>query len=72
MSSHKKNAENQGSKARDHAHPRRDFLKRAHRDWRVWFVVVLMIVLMLFYVMSDNLALRPAKRVIQPTPQALP
>jgi hypothetical protein len=31
-----------------------------------------MIALILVYVMSDNLSLRPGKRAIQPTPEAIP
>ena len=50
--------------------PAYHFWKRAHRDWRVWCAVILMIALMLVYVMSDNLSLRPGKRPIQPTPEA--
>lgn len=62
--------QSEGSNPRDHAHSRPHFLKRAHRDWRVWVVVVLMLVLTLTYVMTDNLSLRPVQRAIQPTPQA--
>jgi hypothetical protein len=32
--------------------------------------VVLMLALMLVYVMTNNLSLRPEKRAIQPTPEA--
>jgi hypothetical protein len=32
---------------------------RAHRDWRFWAVVMLMIAAMLIYVYTMNLALRP-------------
>jgi hypothetical protein len=40
------------------------YWKRAHRDWRIWFCVVLMLAAMFIYVMSDDLAWRPR---VQPT-----
>ena len=72
MSSNKHSVESEGSKPRDHEHPRHHFWKHAHRDWRVWCAVVLMIALVLVYVMSDNLSLRPGKHASQPNPEALP
>ena len=32
---------------------------RAHRDWRFWAVVMVMVAAMLIYVFTMNLALRP-------------
>ncbi len=64
--------ESEGAKPRDHAHLRHLFWKHAHRDWRVWVAVLLMLALILVYVMSDNLSLRPGKRAAQPTPEAIP
>jgi uncharacterized integral membrane protein len=66
----KHDKESQGAKARDHVHPSRPFWKHAHRDWRVWIAVVVMVVLVLVYVMSDDLSLRPGKRPVQATPVA--
>jgi hypothetical protein len=60
--------ESQGSKARDHEHPRQHFVRRAHRDWRVWLVVGLMVALVLVYVFSNDLSLRFGHRAAQPTP----
>jgi hypothetical protein len=37
----------------------RPYWKHAHRDWRLWVAVFLMMVAMLMYVMSDDLAWRP-------------
>lgn len=68
MSASKHDVENQGAKERDHAHPRHHFLRHAHRDWRVWVVVALMIAMVLVYVMSDNLSLRPGHHARQSTP----
>jgi hypothetical protein len=47
----------------DHAH--RPYWQRAHRDWRVWVGVVLMLAAMMIYLMSDDLAWRPR---LQPQP----
>jgi hypothetical protein len=70
MSANKHDVESEGAKERDHVHPRHHFWKRAHRDWRVWLAVVLMLALILVYVMTDSLSLRPGKRAIQSTPEA--
>ena len=43
MTADKNNVESEGAKPRDHAHPPYHFLKQAHRDWRVWAVVALML-----------------------------
>ncbi len=60
--------ESQGSKERDHVHPRHHFVRRAHRDWRVWVVVLLMVALVLAYVFSNNLSLRPGRQAVPQTP----
>jgi hypothetical protein len=70
MSAKNHDVESEGSKPRDHAQPRRHFWKHAHKDWRVWIAVLLMLLAMLIYVTTDNLSLRPGKRAIQPTPEA--
>jgi hypothetical protein len=64
----KHGAESKGAKARDRAYTHRPFWTRAHLDWRVWVAVVLMLALILVYVVTDNLSLRPGKRPSQPTP----
>jgi hypothetical protein len=38
---------------------RRPYWTRAHRDWRVWVGVVVMLAAMAIYLMSYDLALRP-------------
>ena len=70
MRDDKHDVESEGAKARDHARPRHHFWKHAHRDWRVWITVLLMLLAILIYVMTDNLSLRPGKRAIQSTPEA--
>lgn len=37
--------------------PKRPYWKRVHHDWKFWIMVSLMIVLMMFYVLSDDFAL---------------
>ncbi len=65
----KHTSENQGAKLRDHSQTHRSFLRNAHRDWRVWGVAVLMIALMVVYVLTDDLSLRPAgDQPVQPIP----
>ena len=49
-------------------HPHNFYWRRAHRDWRVWVAVLLMIACVIIYVMSDNLSLRPGKQQQQPMP----
>jgi len=33
----------------------RPYWKRAHRDWRIWFYVILMLAAMLIYLMTGDL-----------------
>ena len=40
----------------------RSYWKRVHLDWRAWFVAILMILAMIYYVMSDDFALRIHRR----------
>ena len=61
MSANKHNVESKEAKLRDHVRLRHDFLKHAHRDWRVWIAAVLMIALILVYVLTDNLSIRPGE-----------
>ena len=68
MSMNKHDVESEGAMQRDHTDLRPHFLKHAHRDWRIWIAVVLMLVLILVYVMTDNLSLRPGNRVSSPMP----
>ena len=71
MSAHKHDVESQGANPRDHLHKRHHFLKHAHRDWRVWLTVGLMLAQILVYEATVNLSLRPGKRAVQPTPEAI-
>ena len=45
------------------------YWKRAHRDWRVWIAVMLMLLAIGIYVTTDSLSLGPGKRAVPPTPE---
>ena len=48
----------------DHqGHP--PYWKRAHRDWKFWIALTLMLAAMVVYVMSDDLAIRPYRQTQQ-------
>ena len=69
--SHKKHeVKTEAERRRDHEHLRHPFWRHAHQDWRVWVAVVLMVALILVYVFTDSLSLRPGKLAHEPTPAA--
>jgi uncharacterized integral membrane protein len=70
MSANKHGSEHVGANPRDHARPRRPFLKHAHKDWRVWVAALVLIALVLVYVMTNNLSLRSNGSAGQPMPAA--
>ena len=70
MHANKHDSESEGSKPRDHDHPSQQRVWHAHRDWRIWLAVLLMLALVGVYVMTNNLSLRPGQRPTQPTPAA--
>jgi hypothetical protein len=43
---------------------------RAHKDWRLWFVVGLMLLAMVTYVMTMDEAVQPGKKVQEAVPAA--
>jgi hypothetical protein len=45
---------------------RRPYWTRAHRDWRVWVGVVLMLACMIIYLMTNDLAWGPHTQPRQP------
>jgi hypothetical protein len=69
MSANRHNAQDKGANPRDRVHPRRQFLKHAHRDWRVWFAVRLMLALMGVYAMTAGLSRIPGMRPTKPIPE---
>jgi hypothetical protein len=62
-----------GSPDTDSAHPgfHRPYWKHAHHDWRLVVAVSLMLVAVIIYVMSDDLAWRPRTQPQQPLSGAL-
>ncbi len=71
MSAHKRDIESQGAKPRDHLHLRHHIIRHARRNWKMLLAVILMLAMILVYEVSDNLSLRPGKRAIAPTPEAV-
>jgi hypothetical protein len=49
----------------------RPYWTRAHRDWRVWVGVVLMLAAMITYLMTDDLAWGPHIQPKQPLSSAV-
>ena len=47
----------------DHGHANVPWLKRAHKDWRTWVVIALMLGAMAIYVFSDDESLQPGGKV---------
>jgi hypothetical protein len=44
----------------------RPYWKRAHKDWRFWIALLLMIAAMIIYVVSEDFAWLPRNRLQQP------
>jgi hypothetical protein len=59
MSDNKQNHHSHGAPDSDNIQrDQRPYWKRAHRDWRVWVGVILMITGMIVYVMTDDFSMR--------------
>jgi hypothetical protein len=56
-----------GGKVQGH----RPYWTRAHRDWRVWVGVVLMVAAMIIYLMTEDLAWHPHMQPQQPLSSAV-
>jgi hypothetical protein len=52
-------------------HSRSPYWKRAHHDWRFWVGLVLMLVAIAIYALSDDLALLPRGQPPRPAPGAV-
>jgi hypothetical protein len=52
---------------RENLHSPRPYWTRAHRDWRVWVGVVVMLAAMIIYVMSVDLTFRPHALMAPPS-----
>jgi hypothetical protein len=52
---------------KDHPHDR-PYWKRAHRDWKVWIAVAVMLGAMWIYLRTNDLSVRPTGQTQQPVP----
>jgi hypothetical protein len=68
MNTGKHTTESEGSKPRDHTRLRHHIWHHAHRNWKLWIAVALTLAMILTYIFSDNLSLRPGHRAVQSTP----
>jgi len=59
MNQHSHSPHQPGPQHQGLPHDHNPYWKRAHRDWRFWVGVVLMLTAMTIFVMSENLAFRP-------------
>lgn len=66
MSDKKGNHQGYGSDHSSFHESHRPYWKRAHRDWRVWVGVFVMLIAMAIFVMSDYFAWLPRGRLRQP------
>jgi len=72
MNVNRHDAESKGANPRDHDPTRPHVLRRAHRDWRVWCAVMLMVSLVIVYVMTMDLSWRPGRHPRPPIPMDNP
>ncbi len=61
--------EHESQSQKDHG-PNPAFWRRAHKDWRVWIAVALMLLAMLVYLMSMDERFQPGGKVKDPVPAA--
>jgi hypothetical protein len=67
MSENKRSHRHHGEQDPNGDHESRPpYWRRVHRDWKFWVALSLMLAAMVFYVMSDDLAIRPHRQVQQP------
>lgn len=61
MGDHQQSIQSRSAPESNSAPPehQRPYWKRAHRDWRFWVAVVIMLAAMIVYVSSQNLSWRP-------------
>jgi ABC-type Zn2+ transport system substrate-binding protein/surface adhesin len=71
MTMGKHDTESEGAKARDHTHEHHHRWQ-PHRDWRVWLAVLLMLAMILVYVMTMDLSMRPGQPQTQEVPALAP
>jgi len=72
MDNHKHGHHPHGEQDRDDVHrDHRPYWKRAHRDWRFWIAVLLMLACMSAYVMSNDLSWPPRGQPRPPPTEAV-
>jgi len=59
---------NEGSNGNRPHHDHRPYWKRAHRDWRLYVVVFLMLAAMIIYLMTNDLVWGPRGESQPPVP----
>jgi hypothetical protein len=52
----------------EHAQSHHPYWRRAHRDWKLWVVVLLMLGAMAVYLTSNDLSVQPHAPATQPVP----
>ena len=70
MSDHQKEWHHRDHHANPPEGQTRPAWRRAHKDWRLWVVVGLMLLAMLTYVMTMDEAVQPGKKVQETVPAA--
>jgi hypothetical protein len=68
MSKRKHDHGNEGSNDNRPHHDPQPYWKRAHRDWRVYVAVFLMLAAMIIYLMTNDLAWGPRSEPQPPVP----
>jgi hypothetical protein len=51
-----------------HAPPAGPYWKRAHRDWKIWVMVAVMLGAMWIYLRTNDLSVQPSGKTQQPVP----
>jgi hypothetical protein len=63
MSESKRSHRHDGEHVHHSDHPgERPYWRRAHRDWKFWIALSLMLAAIVIYVMSDDLMFRPHRQ----------
>ena len=70
MSEHESRGHHRDHHAASQHGENRGWWRQAHKDWRVWTVVALMLLAMVIYVMTMDEAIQPGGKVNQPVPAA--
>jgi hypothetical protein len=70
MSDHEKRGHHRDHHANPPEDEYRSYWRGAHKDWRLWIVVGLMLLAMATYVMTMDEAVQPGKKVQETVPAA--